>query len=65
MPYALSPTPPCCRYTQLQVIFGVDDTRMRAICKTYPNVLGRDPAQVVANLASLAQHMQLPEVRMC
>jgi hypothetical protein len=35
---------------------------MQALVATYPALLGRAPEQLVANISSLAQHLQLPAV---
>jgi hypothetical protein len=44
-------------------LLAASPAEMTRICRTFPNLLGRDPSQLDANLTLLAQQLGLPKVQ--
>jgi hypothetical protein len=48
------------RYVVLQALLGANAQQMQRLCRHWPNLLARDPDQLVNNLATLSQRLQIP-----
>lgn len=51
------------RHKALQALLWATPADMHRICRSYTSLLARDINQISSNLTSLAQHLQVPLVR--
>jgi hypothetical protein len=54
-----------CRHNALSRLLCASCDEMTRICRVFPNLLGRDPTQLDANITQLAQQLGLPKVMTC
>lgn len=54
---------PClARYVALGELLQASPAEMGRICRVFPNLLGRDPSQLDANITTLAKQLGVPKV---